>query len=129
MKFTPETLKEISEEYRISEENQERLAQEFFAEYPDIELTEEKYSYKTGKGVNYSAENKQVVLKFEVPAHTKVDNGSVRTAGAVYFHGKTFTHILLKSGYEIFLPHKVSDNKKKWYVSVKNLFFRSRQKV
>ena len=105
------------------------MLQEFFVEYPDIELDEEKYSYKTGRGVNYSTQNKQVVLKFEVPTPTEVDNGSVRTAGAVYFHGKTFTHILLKSGYEIFLPHKVSDNKKKWYVSVRDLFFHPRQKV
>ena len=132
MKLTSEILKKICDDYGIREGNKEKLIKTFLAEYPDTELTEKKYNYKEGKGVDYSSEDGRLILKLETP--TLADNNEcIPSMGAAYFHGKDFTRIFLKSGYDRSFPQRstkivAKDDKvrKRWPEKIKDIFFHAR---
>ena len=122
MKLTSETLKKTCEEYKICGENQEKLVKEFFENYPDIELTERKLDYGSGKSVDYFSAGR-CMLKFDVPTSSGINEGLAHPLGKAYFHGKKFDHVFLESGYNCVLPHhvKIIGHDGKWSEKIRSL--------
>lgn len=142
MKFTPETLREVCEEFRIRGKNQDKLVNDFFENYPDLELVEDRHDCYVRdncieKWASYSFGN-NTVLNFNAPTTTsdKQDGLCVDTrpssvalfwgvASGCFFYETGRCDPLMHGGTGITVAHD-NKSKKQWCERVKNFFTHTR---